>query len=403
MSAAFFTFAYNAAKTLPRTIESVINQSKTNWVYYLIDDGSTADNTREIIEKYAAKDSRIIPIYMDENDPHEASRIGFSKIFTSDAEYFCMLDADDTYDYKFLEKTLKFMRRENLDIAGVGSTFIDAKTNMPVGRRETKTPILLTDPQSYNDNFAQAHQFMRTIWGKVYKTSLFQNFDYLSPNWEYYKTPYGGDTILFMKAASYAERVGFLNGVYHNYLVSPKSASYRWYEGRETADAMLYDYAEKFLTKKAGQISEGNRNFLNAVYMNALSDTINTLLNSGSGDQFILKILYKLLNEKYSLNAFENKAFNTRDFLMSVYNAVKTAPPMFTDDYGIWIGLFLSGKLNYDDDYSAYSMAYIKNLMQNGNINEAQNLMNEWDKALKGEQTVQELREKIKIAEPIEA
>lgn len=49
---------YNAAKYLPRTIASVQAQTYEDWELLLVNDGST-DNSVQIIEQYATKDSRI--------------------------------------------------------------------------------------------------------------------------------------------------------------------------------------------------------------------------------------------------------------------------------------------------------------------------------------------------------
>ena len=45
-----FTPAYNRAHTLPRTYESLKKQSNKNFIWLIIDDGST-DNTKELVEQ----------------------------------------------------------------------------------------------------------------------------------------------------------------------------------------------------------------------------------------------------------------------------------------------------------------------------------------------------------------
>ena len=49
---------YNVEKYLPACIESVINQTYSEWELLLVDDGST-DNSGKICDKYAQKDKRI--------------------------------------------------------------------------------------------------------------------------------------------------------------------------------------------------------------------------------------------------------------------------------------------------------------------------------------------------------
>ena len=49
---------YNRGNVIHKAINSVINQSYSNWELIIIDDGST-DNTKEVVRYYLEKDSRI--------------------------------------------------------------------------------------------------------------------------------------------------------------------------------------------------------------------------------------------------------------------------------------------------------------------------------------------------------
>ena len=52
------TPAYNSAKFIRQTLESVLRQTFMDFEMIVIDDGST-DDTRHIVEAYAARDARI--------------------------------------------------------------------------------------------------------------------------------------------------------------------------------------------------------------------------------------------------------------------------------------------------------------------------------------------------------
>jgi len=49
---------YNRANSLPRSIKSVLNQTYQDFELIVVDDGST-DSTRELVEEFQKKDSRI--------------------------------------------------------------------------------------------------------------------------------------------------------------------------------------------------------------------------------------------------------------------------------------------------------------------------------------------------------
>ena len=65
--------AYNAADYLAQTIESVLNQTYSDFELILIDDGST-DRTREIIKDYQCKDARIKYFYKENGSTFQISR-----------------------------------------------------------------------------------------------------------------------------------------------------------------------------------------------------------------------------------------------------------------------------------------------------------------------------------------
>ena len=53
------TPTYNCGRFIEKTIQSVLNQTYTNWEMLVVDDCST-DDTESIVKKYADSDPRII-------------------------------------------------------------------------------------------------------------------------------------------------------------------------------------------------------------------------------------------------------------------------------------------------------------------------------------------------------
>ena len=56
--ASFIMGTMNSSSRIEKTIDSLINQSIEDWELIVVDDGSS-DNTFEILENYAMRDSRI--------------------------------------------------------------------------------------------------------------------------------------------------------------------------------------------------------------------------------------------------------------------------------------------------------------------------------------------------------
>lgn len=92
---------YNAEKYLSEAIESVLNQTYTNFELLLINDAST-DRSKEICRKYSKKDSRIV--LLDNNSvshgPGPTRNIGLDY---ATGEYIYFMDADDWIDQRLLK------------------------------------------------------------------------------------------------------------------------------------------------------------------------------------------------------------------------------------------------------------------------------------------------------------
>jgi len=89
---------YNRATMIAKAIESVINQTYTNWELIIIDDGSS-DNTAEIINSY--NDSRVKYFFRENRGKSVARNTG---IDNSVGEFIAFLDDDDYYLPEFLSK-----------------------------------------------------------------------------------------------------------------------------------------------------------------------------------------------------------------------------------------------------------------------------------------------------------
>ena len=90
--------AYNAEKYISDMIDSIINQTYTNWNLIIVDDGST-DCTGAICD--SVKDPRIKVIHND-NQGQMLARINGIMLATGD--YTLVVDADDKLDKSCLEE-----------------------------------------------------------------------------------------------------------------------------------------------------------------------------------------------------------------------------------------------------------------------------------------------------------
>ena len=276
MRVIIYTFAYNAEKTLERPINSVLNQTFDNWVWYLVDNGST-DATRSIIESYASKDMRIIPLKNEVNNVWESGNSWFDVIREYDSnDFFCELDADDEYRQDYIEKMLEFAIANNLDLAACGYLFVDASSEQPQAVRILGEDFILDTPEAFSKGFPLYHQFMRTMWCKLYRVSLLKNVNFANiPT-----IGYGWDTLFTIENFRNAKRVGILSEALHKYYVSTESYSYYFDNLRVAGDRVLDDTARTYLIDKCGKVTTQNDLFLKTVYYEAINDTVDVILHS---------------------------------------------------------------------------------------------------------------------------
>ena len=83
---------YNYAEFLPRAIDSILEQSFTDFEVIIVDNAST-DDSAEIIEEYGNRDRRIVPVIRTENQGASASLR--ESCDRARGEYRVHVDADD--------------------------------------------------------------------------------------------------------------------------------------------------------------------------------------------------------------------------------------------------------------------------------------------------------------------
>lgn len=104
-----FTVTYNRVHTLPRLYESLLAQQNKNFIWLVVDDGST-DGTKALIEEYQEKtqEFEIKYVYKENGGMHSAHNEAYRHIDT----YLCMsIDSDDLVTENAIDTIYKFWNR----------------------------------------------------------------------------------------------------------------------------------------------------------------------------------------------------------------------------------------------------------------------------------------------------
>lgn len=98
--------AYNAEKFISEAIESVLNQSYSNFELIVVNDGST-DSTSKIVLQY--EDPRIRYFEQVNTGVSGARNLALDKM---EGDYFCFLDADDTLTFNSISSRLRVFKED---------------------------------------------------------------------------------------------------------------------------------------------------------------------------------------------------------------------------------------------------------------------------------------------------
>jgi len=98
---------YKVEKYIHRCVDSILNQTFTDFELILVDDGSP-DNCGAICDEYAQKDGRVVAIHQENGGLSAARNAGIDWAFAnSDSEWLTFIDSDDWVHPNYLERLFK--------------------------------------------------------------------------------------------------------------------------------------------------------------------------------------------------------------------------------------------------------------------------------------------------------
>ena len=163
---------YGVEKYIHRCVDSILNQTYTDFELILVDDGSK-DNCPKILDEYAEKDQRIKVIHKENGGLVSARKAG---VAVASGEYIVSIDGDDWVKENYLEVFAEAINNKPADVVCCG--WIIANPNKNIERKvcvkegyydrerlnQKIMPILLSD-ENGND-YPTMH------WAKAIKREL---------------------------------------------------------------------------------------------------------------------------------------------------------------------------------------------------------------------------------------
>lgn len=152
--------AYNAEKTIKKSVNSILNQTYKNIELIVVNDGSS-DNTEKVIKEI--EDNRIKLISKKNEGPSIARNVGIRE---AKGDYITFLDADDYLNDSIFSKLVSIIKNEKYDV-------VLFKTIMEInGKREDNCKF-----SSFEFDEKEKSLLIKSIYNKFEKYNEILGFD----------------------------------------------------------------------------------------------------------------------------------------------------------------------------------------------------------------------------------
>ena len=163
---------YNVEPYLSRCIDSVLNQSFSNFELILINDGST-DQSGDICDEYAVKDNRVRVVHQPNSGVSVARNYG---IRLAKGDFITFIDGDDYVETDLLKVLYELVIENQCDMAMCSykliydDKIIDSGTNQwRMYDNKEACELFFCDQKPFAPSYT---------WGRIIKRNLFENIKF---------------------------------------------------------------------------------------------------------------------------------------------------------------------------------------------------------------------------------
>lgn len=226
---------YNVEKFLPKCLDTIINQTYKNLQIVLINDGSK-DRTWDIMQEYAAKDSRI-EVYQQNNRGVATTRnCLLDKV---KGKYFLFIDSDDWIELNMVEFLVNKSITTNASIVTCSMVKNDELFNNDSIKEENwnQTKVIL--------EFLRHKHFNGSLWNKLIRTDLLQNAKFHSG------ISYGEDALFTWNILQNVNKVVITDKILYHYRMNETSLSHSsWTPDKKGSNHLVWEQITKDTTKQ---------------------------------------------------------------------------------------------------------------------------------------------------------
>lgn len=180
--------AYNVAAYLGPCLDGILGQTLADIEVIVVDDGST-DGTGEIIDAYAAADTRVRPIRFRENTPGGVGPAANAGLAAATGDFIGFADGDDLYDAQMFATLYDAALTHDADLAMCRYHLMDDATGALSEPDEGRfwqpypevTPVTLDAARR-----SELLRFIAVPWRKIYRRDLVERIGLRFPEGDHF-------------------------------------------------------------------------------------------------------------------------------------------------------------------------------------------------------------------------
>lgn len=222
-----FTPTYNRAFCLHQCYESLLRQSCTNFIWLIIDDGST-DETKEMVANWIEAGKVDIQYHWQENQGmHGAHNTAYDRIET---ELNVCIDSDDYLADDAVENILNFWNEHGSDqVSGMVALNVDT-TGICIGTELPTHIITSTLFELYDRHGVTGDKKLiyRTDCIKKYPYPIFESEKYVGLAYKYYQLDMKYELLLMNEVVCHVDYLpdGSSHNMFQQYISNPRGFSF---------------------------------------------------------------------------------------------------------------------------------------------------------------------------------
>ena len=258
---------YNAEKYLAVAIESVLEQTFTDFELLLIND-SSVDKSAMICQHYSEKDERIVCLENNSevHGPGPTRNIGLDY---ATGEYIYVMDADDWMDESLLQYAVERMQDTNADIVQFGVIY-ERDDEKRYEQYFWPGKDLLTKDDIKKEFFYYWKENRNSLWMHLFRREKVKSI-------RFENIIIGEDISYIMDALCNAEIIAYIAKALYHYRYVEGSTSHRWVEKTIECREVSWNHRGNFLESLQGDIDK--LSYVEVAYDNIIC-TYNHLCNT---------------------------------------------------------------------------------------------------------------------------